>query len=222
MLTHTVRIMETGAALYIGPGQPVEATLRALDGALSARDVAIQAHSRRVSTYALTLGRLMGLSHDELLTLERGVFLHDVGKLYVPDGILRKPAPLTEREWVVMRRHPAVGYNLIRGAMPELQDAATIVLAHHEWYDGTGYPQGLSGERIPLGARICSVVDTLDAITSSRPYRRPVTFEVACAYIRTQSGSHFDPLVVDAFLAIPSAAWRQLKVFASRSGDLLH
>lgn len=221
MLTQTVPVIEPRAALHIGSAQSVEATLSRLDGALSARDLGIHAHSRRVSIYALTLGRLLGLSHDELLTLERGVFLHDIGKLYVPDWILRKPAPLTGREWVVMRRHPAVGYNLL-GAIPGFQDAATIVHTHHEWYDGTGYPRGLSGEGIPFGARICSVVDTLDAITSSRPYRRPVSFEVACAYIRSQSGSHFDPLVVDGFLAIPSAAWRQLKVFASRSGDLLH
>lgn len=203
------------------PDWTIESMVSALGAALNVRDLDTYAHSQRVICYALTLGRILCVSEPGLLTLKRGVYLHDVGKMYVPDEILRKAGQLSESEWLVMRQHPAIGYRLVN-SIPSLHDAARIVLTHHEWYDGTGYPHGLSGDDIPLGARIFSVVDTLDAITSDRPYRRPVSFEEARDYIRSESGTHFDPLVVDGFLAIQPEEWRRIKPAVSRTRDLPH
>ncbi|TLY41030.1 MAG: HD domain-containing protein [Nitrospirae bacterium] len=204
------------AVIGDGPADsPVESTLSALGAALKARDAGTHAHSQRLTSYALALGRLLGLPRTELLTLERGVFLHDIGKTYVSEGILRKSGPLSRTEWVEMRLHSAIGYG-IASSIPGLRAAAPIVLAHHEWYDGTGYPRGLKGSDIPLGARICSVVDTVDALTSVRPYRFPLSMVKACDQVWSESGTHFDPLVVDAFLAIPPAEWEQLQSSITR------
>ncbi|MEW6543617.1 MAG: HD-GYP domain-containing protein [Nitrospirota bacterium] len=185
-------------------------TLASFGSLLSLRDAETFAHSQRVIRYALKLGRRLGLAWEGLSTLGRGVFLHDLGKIHVPKTILNKPGPLSEAEWVVMKRHPATGYGMLRTA-PHLEDEARIVLCHHEWYDGTGYPQGLKGEQIPLGARICAVVDMLDALTSARPYRRSVSFAEACEQIRSERETHFDPFVVEAFLSISGAEWQALK-----------
>ncbi len=206
------------AEALIGGGpadSPVESTLSALGAALNARDAGTHAHSQRLIYYALALGRLLGLPRTELLTLERGVFLHDIGKISVSEWILRKSGPLSRTEWVEMRLHPVIGYGLAN-SIPGLRATAPIVLAHHEWYDGTGYPRRLKGSDIPLGARICSVVDTFDALTSVRPYRSPLSTVKACDQVWSESGTHFDPLVVDAFLAIPPAEWEQLQSSITR------
>jgi putative nucleotidyltransferase with HDIG domain len=181
-----------------------------LGHALDSRDHGTHAHSYRVVCYALKLGRVLGLSEAELTTLEQGVYLHDIGKIHVPDSILKKPGPLTDAEWKIMRRHPSIGYAMLAD-FPFLHDAARIVLAHHERYDGTGYPKRLKADEIPFGARVFSVVDALDALTcSDRPYRSPVSVAEASEHIVAQAGCQFDPAVVDAFLAIPRAHWEEL------------
>ena len=158
------------------------ATLRALDAALQARDICTHSHCQRVIYYSLTLGRLMGLTENELITLERGVFLHDVGKIHMPDAVLQKPGKLSETDWVVMKQHPMIGFEMLRHN-ELLVDAAEIVLAHHERYNGSGYPFGLRGDDIPLGGRLCAITDTFDALTSQRPYRTPISFAEACQYL---------------------------------------
>jgi HD-GYP domain-containing protein (c-di-GMP phosphodiesterase class II) len=190
------RKLETGAAF--------------LGNALRAGDGCTYAHSSRLIHYALTVGGLLALSDAALLTLKYGVFLHDIGKLHVDGAILAKPGPLSDAEWSVMRRHPASGYGMVRAAgLPD--EVARIILTHHEWYDGTGYPRGMSGPDIPLAARICAAVDTMDALTSPRSYRRPISFEEALAEVRAGSGTHFDPMVVEACLAVAPDEWARLR-----------
>jgi response regulator RpfG family c-di-GMP phosphodiesterase len=184
-----------------------EQTLQALGAAIDLRDNETAGHSRRVCRYSIEIARAMGWSDKQLGSLARGAYLHDIGKLGIPDAILLKPGPLTADEWKLMQQHVQIGFDLVKG-IPFLADAAEIILTHHERYDGGGYPRGLTGEQIPLGARIFAVVDTLDAITSDRPYRSASTFESACETIRYLSGSQFDPQVVRAFLGIPEATWQ--------------
>ncbi len=149
--------------------------------------------------------------------LQRGALLHDIGKIGIPDAILRKPGPLTEEEWEIMRQHPEFGRRMLAG-IPFLAEPLEIIYAHQERYDGTGYPQGLAGEAIPLGARIFAVVDAFDAMTSDRPYRKAQPLEVARQRIVENSGTQFDPAVVDAFMAIPEAVWvQELRDFTPRS-----
>lgn len=188
----------------------VDVAIEALGEALNVQDRETLAHSQRTVRYAQALGRILDLSDSKLLALRRGVFLHDIGKMYVPASILNKPGQLSPVEWSVMRRHPVTGYKIVRSHL-SMEKVATIVLFHHEWYDGTGYPSGLAGEEIPLGARICSVVDVLDALTSNRPYRKPVSFAEACELIRSERETHFDPFVVEAFLSITPAQWQALQ-----------
>jgi putative nucleotidyltransferase with HDIG domain len=176
-------------------------TLRALVTALDVRDSETEGHSERVVAYALALAREMGLSGEFLEHLERGALLHDIGKIGVPDAILCKPGPLTEEEWGIMRRHPELGYQMLAG-IPFLEEARTIVLHHQERYDGRGYPQGLRGEEIHLGARIFAVIDSFDALTHDRRYRRAVSDDEAATEIERCSGTQFDPQVVQAFLRI--------------------
>lgn len=183
-----------------------EDTLQALGAAIDLRDSETAGHSERVCRYSLEIARAMGLSEAELRDIARGAYLHDIGKLGVPDGILLKPGPLTADERKLMQRHVQIGFNLVKG-IPFLADAAEIILAHHERYDGGGYPRGIKGEKILLGARIFAVADTLDAITSDRPYRRASPFEVGRETIRHLSGSQFDPQVVKVFLSIPAETW---------------
>jgi putative nucleotidyltransferase with HDIG domain len=185
-----------------------EATLGALVAALDLRDTETEFHSWRVTEYALALAGTMGLKGAFLTDLERGSLLHDIGKIGVPDHILRKPGPLDDAEWVVMRKHPELGYNMI-SHIEFLEGAAEVVLSHHECWGGGGYPQGLSGDAIPLAARIFSVADALDAITSDRPYRQARSFEQALDEVMKMRGSQFDPLVVDGALRITAAEWRQ-------------
>jgi putative nucleotidyltransferase with HDIG domain len=151
----------------------------------------------------------MGLTRKQVQHIARGAFLHDIGKMGVPDSILRKPGPLSEEEKSVMRRHCEIGHNMLK-KIPFLREAAEIVYAHQEHYDGSGYPRGLKGEAIPLGARIFAVADTLDAMISDRPYRRALPLSAAREEIQRCSGSQFDPRVVQVFLAVPDSVWEQL------------
>jgi len=183
-----------------------EETLQALGAAIDLRDHETAGHSRRVCRYSLELARAMGWSEEQLGNLARGAYLHDIGKLGVRDSILLKPGPLTEEERKLMQQHSQKGFDLVKD-IPFLADAAEIILSHHERYDGGGYPRGLKAEEILLSARIFAVADTLDAITSDRPYRRAASFEVARETIRHLSGAQFDPRVVSVFLDIPKETW---------------
>ena len=181
-------------------------TLEALVAALDAREHETQAHSKRVQEYTLALARRVGLEGDELVQAGRGALLHDVGKIGVPDSILLKPGKLSVEEWMVMRKHPQIGREILQG-IKFLDPAAEIVLTHQERWDGRGYPNRLGLTDIPLGARIFSVADTLDAMTSDRPYREAMTFEVATQEILRCSGSQFDPHIVEAFFSVPGETW---------------
>lgn len=189
--------------------------LNGLISALDLRDTETQNHSRRVSLYAALVAERMGVRGTELLDIERGALLHDIGKIGVRDSILLKPDRLTEEEWNEMRLHPELGYRLLEG-IDFLENARLVVLHHQERYDGTGYPAGLKGDQICLGARIFAVVDTLDAMTCDRPYRRAVPYEVARQEIRRCAGTQFDPAVVEAFLTIP---WEDFERIRSRFRD---
>lgn len=185
-------------------------TLAALGGALELRDIETQGHSRRVTHYCLEMARALHRTNDELHVLARGSFLHDIGKIGIPDAILLKPDRLTAEETAVMQTHARIGYELLC-RIAFLTPASQIVLTHQERWDGTGYPQGLRGEEIPLGARIFAVADTLDAITSDRPYRAGSPFSAAVTEITRESGRQFDPEVVRVFLEIPEAVWRKIR-----------
>ena len=183
-----------------------EDTLQALGAAVDLRDSDTAGHSRRVTRYSLEIAKAVGLPDRHLLTLKRGAYLHDIGKLGIPDHILLKPGPLSAEEWRIMRQHVQIGFDIVKD-IHFLAEAAQIILTHHERFDGRGYPRGLRGEQIPLGARIFAVADTLDAITSDRPYHRAASFESGCETIRRLSGSQFDPEVVDVFLRIALDKW---------------
>ena len=186
------------------------ATLEALGSALDSRDVGTEAHSRRVHGYALATAREYGMPDSELTDLGHGVLLHDIGKIGIPDAILLKPDRLTAAEWLVMRRHPEIGKKLIE-RIPFLRGAIPVVYCHHEKWDGSGYPQSLKGEAIPLGARIFTVVDAFDAMTFDRPYSTAVPCEAAYAEIKRSAGSHFDPAVVEAFLKVPEELLAEIR-----------
>jgi putative nucleotidyltransferase with HDIG domain len=184
-------------------------TLKALTAALETRDSETHGHSERVVTYSLRLGREYGLSSEEMKALEFGSLLHDIGKIGVPDSILRKPAKLTEEEWVRMREHPLHGQQILRG-IEFLQGASRVVAQHHEKWDGTGYPLGLRKEEIDICARIFSVADAFDAITSDRVYRRGKPYEAASQELDDWAGRQFDPKVVEAFHRVPKEDWEEL------------
>jgi len=184
--------------------------LEGLVSALDLRDSETQWHSRRVGRYARRLARELGIEGRELDDIERGATLHDIGKIGVRDAVLLKPGPLDENEWAEMRRHPALGYDILKG-IGFLERARLIPLNHQERFDGTGYPQGLKGEEICVGARVFAVVDTYDAITSDRPYRKCRTYEVARQEIEKFSGTQFDPVVVATWLRISQAEWDAIR-----------
>jgi putative nucleotidyltransferase with HDIG domain len=186
-----------------------EMTLEALGDALDLKDAETEGHSKRVTAYTIQIARAMGLSVEVTHMLARGAFLHDIGKMAIPDAILRKPNRLDAEEITVMREHSRIGYRMLK-KIPFLTEAAEIVYAHQEHWDGSGYPRGLKGEQIPLGARIFAIADTLDAITSDRPYRPARSMEQARDEISLWSGRQFDPLVVGVFLAIPVSVWEGL------------
>ncbi len=199
------RTFELNAALN-DVEESYKITLEALVTALDAREHETQAHSLRVREYTLALARKLGLKDNEMIQAGRGALLHDVGKIGVRDSILLKPGTLTAAEWVEMKKHPQIGYDILQ-SIEFLSPAAEIVLCHQERWDGKGYPNGLSGSYIPLAARIFAVVDALDAMTSDRPYRKALPFDAALKEIRSCSGTQFDPHVVDAFLSLPAESW---------------
>ena len=185
-------------------------TLEALGDALDLKDSETEGHSKRVTAYTIALARAMGLSPAEIKVIARGAFLHDIGKMAIPDEILRKPAALSADEEDIMREHCTRGFHILR-KIPFLAEAAEIVCSHQEHYDGSGYPNALKGGEIPIGARIFAVADTLDAITSDRPYRRARGFDAARQEILRCSGTQFDPSVVEVFLKIPNELWQELR-----------
>jgi response regulator RpfG family c-di-GMP phosphodiesterase len=184
-------------------------TLKALTAALETRDSETHGHSERVVTYSLRLGREYGLTAEQMKSLEFGSLLHDIGKIGVPDLILRKPAKLTDEEWILMREHPLHGQQILRG-IEFLEGPARVVAQHHEKWDGSGYPLGLQGEDIDLCARIFSVADAFDAITSDRVYRRGKSYQEAADELDEWAGRQFDPKVVEAFHRVPQQDWDEL------------
>ncbi len=185
-------------------------TLQALTAALETRDAETHGHSERVVTFSLRLGREYGLTGPQMKALEFGSLLHDIGKIGVPDAILRKPAKLTDEEWVRMREHPVHGQQILRG-IKFLEGAARVVAQHHEKWDGSGYPLGLKGEDVDICARIFSVADAFDAITSDRVYRQGRPYAAAAQELNEWSGRQFDPKVVDAFHRVPQEDWDELR-----------
>jgi len=184
-------------------------TLKALTTALETRDQETHGHSERVVSYSLRLGREYGLNREEMKALEFGSLLHDIGKIGVPDSILRKPGKLTDEEWVLMREHPMHGQQILRG-IEFLQGAARVVAQHHEKWDGSGYPLGLQEHEIDVNARIFAVADAFDAITSDRVYRRGKSYEAAAQELDEWAGRQFDPKVVEAFHKVPKEDWEEL------------
>jgi response regulator RpfG family c-di-GMP phosphodiesterase len=187
-----------------------ESTLSALVTALDFRDNETQGHSWRVVEYAMVVADRLGVEEPARTWIRRGAILHDVGKIGVPDAILRKPGKLEPSEWEEMRKHPEMGYRMLQH-IRFLEPALDIVLCHQERYDGTGYPRGLKAEEIPLGARIFAVVDTFDAMTSDRPYRKALSIDQAREEVRRFTNLQFDPRVADAFLSIEVNVWRQIR-----------
>ncbi|MDP9275355.1 MAG: HD-GYP domain-containing protein, partial [Chloroflexota bacterium] len=179
-----------------------DTTLQALSNALDVRDSETEGHSRRVVEYMELIIAQMPVVPGHLATLRRGALLHDIGKIGVPDNVLRKPAALSEAEWVVMKRHPEHGARII-SQIPFLEDVSRIVRHHHERWDGNGYPDGILGEAIPLGARIFAIADSFDAMTSDRPYRRAMSVKDARVEVARCRGTQFDPDIVDAFVRVP-------------------
>jgi putative nucleotidyltransferase with HDIG domain len=178
--------------------------------AIESRDCETKHHCRRVQAYAVMLAQRLGVSPEQLVDISYGALLHDVGKIGVPDSILLKPGKLTEDEWHVMRQHTIIGYQMIK-RIKFLQGAADIVLAHHERWDGRGYPNQVGGEDIPLGARIFSIIDTFDAITSKRPYKEALPVETARQEIERCAGTQFDPRLVAEFLRISDEELRDAR-----------
>jgi putative nucleotidyltransferase with HDIG domain len=185
-------------------------TLEALVAALDSREHETFSHSLRVRAYTRHLARRAGFPPALLPSLEQGALLHDIGKIAVADAILLKPTKLTTDEWIEMRKHPIAGDEILK-RVPFLRPASAIVRNHHERFDGTGYPDALKGVEIPLGARLFTVADTLDAMTSDRAYRKSPGFEAARAEILRHSGRQFDPHIVELFLRIPPATWTQVR-----------
>jgi putative nucleotidyltransferase with HDIG domain len=200
MLRHAVEDLE----------HSYDVTLEALGDALDLKDSETEGHSKRVTAYAIALARAMSIPPEEIKIIARGAFLHDVGKMAIPDDILRKPGALDAHERELMREHCSRGYQMLR-KIPFLAGAAEIVFCHQEHFDGTGYPNGLRGREIPVGARIFAIADALDAITSDRPYRLASDFDHARAEILRCSGTQFDPAVVEVFLKIPNELWQELR-----------
>jgi len=185
-------------------------TLVALSKALDSRDADSDGHSLRVTVYATRLAQQLGLEDSQIRTIERGVLLHDIGKIGIPDELLRKPGQLSHSEWLMMQKHPEIGFRIL-SSIKFLKEAAQLVLHHHEHYDGTGYPQHLKGTEIIPGARIFSIADALDDLTTNRPFQAAISFEDAIKKIKEMSGSQLDPALVDEFLMIPIPEWKALR-----------
>jgi putative nucleotidyltransferase with HDIG domain len=186
-----------------------QGTINVLIAALDAREHETQNHSQRVALRTAYLARQLGVEEEQLSSITQGALMHDIGKIGVPDPILLKPGPLTPEEWIVMKKHPEIGYEILHG-IEFLEQPKEIVLAHQERYDASGYPRGLRREEIPIGARIFAVIDAFDAITNDRPYRKGRPYQVARDEIIRGEGTQFDPEVVSAFLAVPESHWYSL------------
>jgi putative nucleotidyltransferase with HDIG domain len=180
-------------------------TIEGWSNALDLRDRETEGHTQRVTILTIELAREMGIPESDLIHVRRGALLHDIGKMGVPDHILLKPAELTAEEWEIMRQHPVHAYHLL-AQIDFLHPAIDIPRYHHEYWDGSGYPEGLKGEQIPLTARIFAIVDVWDALTSDRPYRKAWSRQKALYYIARQSGKHFDPKVVEKFISLVQKA----------------
>jgi HD-GYP domain-containing protein (c-di-GMP phosphodiesterase class II) len=211
------RSIADSAALAVNNAQLVadlqnsyDLTLDALSAALDLRDRETEGHSRRVVEYTARIAEQMGLNKEAITTIRRGALIHDIGKIGVPDAILHKPAELTSEERKIMDRHPQAGYDMLADIL-YLQEEVKIVLCHQEKWDGTGYPRGLKGEEIALGARLFMIADTFDALLSDRPYRKGRPYEAARQVIEEESGKQFDPKAVEAFLAVPPEEWTQIR-----------
>jgi ribonuclease P protein subunit RPR2 len=187
------------------------ATVRALCNAVEARDAYTGKHAERVAAYGMEIARALEADFVDDPEVEFGFLLHDVGKVAVPDAILWKPEPLTSEERTLMERHPIVGWEILR-EIDFLGEAKLVVRHHHERWDGTGYPDGLAGEEIPLAARVFAVADVLDALTTVRPYRPPSPTEEARRMIQESAGTHFDPAVVEAFMTIPTEQLDRIRI----------
>jgi response regulator RpfG family c-di-GMP phosphodiesterase len=185
-------------------------TLEALGAAIDLRDSPTAGHSRRVFLYSIEIAKGMGGLEKHLRTIAMGAWLHDIGKLAIPDAILLKPGPLTDEERQIMQRHAQIGYDLVKG-IRFLADAAEIILAHHERCDGSGYPRGLKTEEITVGARIFAVADTFDAMTSDRPYCRALPFESSRNVIQSGAGKQYDSQVARIFLNILDETWNAIR-----------
>jgi len=190
--------------------QAYDGTIEALGSALDLKEPETAGHSQRVTAYTISIAKSVPVPLQYLSVLARAAFLHDIGKMAIPDKILRKPGPLDDAEKVIMRTHCEIGYNMLT-RIPFLRDAADIVLANHEFFDGTGYPRGLRGEQIPLGARIISIANALDAMLSDSPYRNALPMSYAFEEIRHCAGTQFDPKIVEVFLSIPENHWIELR-----------
>ncbi len=217
LIEETLRALTTSLeeSLHARERSYVEA-VGAVVTAADARDHETTGHSFRVALYATTLAKAMGIHGEELKAIEWGALLHDVGKMVVPDEILRKVGPLTDGEWQIMKQHPNWGFDML-AEVSFLQPAVLdIIYCHHEHWDGAGYPRGLADEAIPQSARIFAVVDTYDAITSDRPYRRARGHQTAAGELQRVAGTQLDPRIVEAFLAIPEVELRRLRELCKR------
>lgn len=183
-------------------------TVRALGAALNLRDPETEEHCRRVSTNSVILARSMGFQQTRLKRLQWGSYLHDIGKIGVPENILSKPATLTKEEMDLIRLHPVLGYRMVSN-IEFLRGSTDVILYHHERYDGTGYPHGLRGKQIPIAARIFAVIDTMDAMLYDRPYRQATGYDEVVTELRRESGKQFDLAVVTEFRKIPEHVWKR-------------
>jgi response regulator RpfG family c-di-GMP phosphodiesterase len=208
---HNDRLREINLRLEENVRDRTQALLEGLIAALDYRDAETQWHSRRVSLYSRRLAQQLGVDEPELTTIEHGALLHDIGKIGVRDRVLLKPGPLDANEWTEMKRHPELGWALLQ-RVDYLRPASIVVLQHQEKWDGSGYPFGLRGDAIVVGARVFHVVDALDAITSDRPYRKARGYGDARAEVVRCRGSQFDPRVVDAFLEISEEEWDRIRL----------
>ena len=190
--------------------QAYDDTIQVLGSALDLKDGKSAGHCQRVTAYTISIARTVPVPPQYLEVLARAAFLHDIGKMAIPDKILLKPGPLDDSEKQIMRTHCEIGYNVLT-RVPFLREAADIVLAHHEFFDGAGYPRGLRGEQIPLGARIISIANALDAMLSDCPYRSALPMSHGREEIRCCAGTQFDPKIVEVFLTIPEKHWVELR-----------
>ncbi len=211
------RSIADSAALAVNNAQLVadlqnsyDQTLEALSAALDLRDRETEGHSRRVVEYTTRLAEQIGLDKETIKNIRRGALIHDIGKIGVPDAVLHKPGLLDAEERNIIERHPQAGYNMLAG-IPYLREEIQIVICHQEKWDGTGYPYGLRGEEIAIGARLFAIADTFDALTSDRPYRQGCSHETARNIIEKEADKQFDPQAVAAFLAVPADEWMQIR-----------